>query len=56
MYRINRYSSNGRLFWRVWRGAQLIARGARGYANTRSGSWRMELDLIALFPQWLKLR
>jgi len=52
MYRINRYQRAGIWRWRVWRGAELIAKSTRGYTDRQYR--QMERTLQALFPQWVK--
>jgi hypothetical protein len=52
MYRVNRYQRGGVWRWRVWKGAELIAKSPRGYTERQYGA--MERTLRALFPHWVK--
>jgi len=51
-YRVNRYVYRDRWYWRVFRGATIIARGTQAYDDERT----LERDLRALFPQWMAAR
>jgi len=51
-YRVNRYVHRGRWYWRVFRGAHVIARCAYAYNSEQM----LEADLLALFPQWMAPR
>ena len=49
MIRVNRYERRGRWYWRVFRGATLIARSAAGQTYEA-----VERDVRTLFPQWVQ--
>jgi hypothetical protein len=53
MVRVNRYRVRNRWYWRVWRGARLVARGARSFPDTTKGTADLERELRQLFPHWV---